>query len=74
MLESRAERSALGAAPDLAVAVDVGLNFDVQKYNRTAEESQKQTNKWHGYHLRVRLAQQEACFDSHKQTSFVFAT
>ena len=26
MLESRAERSALGAAPDVAV-VDVGLNF-----------------------------------------------
>ena len=27
MVESRAERSALGAAPDIA-AVDVGLNFE----------------------------------------------
>ena len=27
MLEFRAERSALGAAPDIAVVVDVGLNF-----------------------------------------------
>ena len=32
MLESRAERSALGAASDIA-AVDVGLNFYVQKLN-----------------------------------------
>ena len=31
MLESRAERSALGAASD--IAVDVGLNFYVQKPN-----------------------------------------
>ena len=30
MLESRAERSAVGAAPDIA-AVDVGLNFYVQE-------------------------------------------
>ena len=27
MLGSRAERSALGAAPDVAVVVDAGLNF-----------------------------------------------
>ena len=27
MLESRAERSALGTAPDIATVVDVGLNF-----------------------------------------------
>ena len=27
MLESRAEPSALGAAPDIAVVVDVGFNF-----------------------------------------------
>ena len=27
MFESSAERSALGAAPDIAVVVDVGLNF-----------------------------------------------
>ena len=32
MLESRAERSALGAAPDVSV-VDVGLQFHVQKPN-----------------------------------------
>ena len=30
MLESKAERSALGAAPDIAV-VDVGLNFSMSK-------------------------------------------
>ena len=42
MLESRAERSALGAAPDVAV-VDVGLNFFESK-DLTAE-SHEQKNE-----------------------------
>ena len=43
MLESRAERSALGAAPDIAAVVDVGLNL-LKSKNVTAE-SREQKNE-----------------------------
>ena len=44
MLESRAERIALGAAPDVA-AVDVGLNFMSPKTYHTAESSKKKNHQ-----------------------------
>ena len=50
MLQSRAERIALGAAPDVAV-VDVGLNF-LKTYSTA--ESHEQKNDWPEHHLRTR--------------------
>ena len=45
MLEFRAERSALGAAPDIAVVVDVGLNFLSQNLTELLKNpTRKQTN------------------------------
>ena len=40
MLESRAERIALGAAQDIAAVADVGLNF-LESQNRTAESREQ---------------------------------
>ena len=41
MLESRADRSGLGAAPDIAAVVDVDLNFPSPT---TAESHEQKTN------------------------------
>ena len=65
MLESRAERSALGTAPDVAV-VDVGLNFLSPK-TYPLNHTSKKTN------YPSTTAAQEACFDF-ARTIFIFAT
>ena len=55
MLESRAERSALGAAPDVA-AVDVGLNFLSPKTQLLNHTSKKKNDP-------SIISAQEGCFD-----------
>ena len=65
MLESRAERSALGTAPDVAV-VDVGLNFLCPK-TYPLNHTSKKTN------YPSTTAAQEACFDFARMI-FIFAT
>ena len=65
MLESRAERSALGAAPDVAV-VDVGLKFLSPKtllLNHTSKKTNDPST----------ISAQEACFDF-ARLIFIFAT
>ena len=42
VLESRAERSAIGAAPDVAAVVDVSLNFLSPKSDQSAESHYKE--------------------------------
>ena len=70
MLESRAERSAVGVAPDIAIVVlDVGLNFLCPKSYVTElrkNPTSKQTNG-PGTISASDFAQQEACFDLHKR-------
>ena len=53
MLDSRAERSALGAAPDILWSINsrCWLHFSIYK-NLTAE-SHEQTSKWTEYHLLI---------------------
>ena len=65
MLESRAERSALGPAPDVA-AVDVGLNFLSPKTYLLNHTSQKTNDP-------SIISAQEACFDFAPMI-FIFAT
>ena len=61
MLESRAGRSVLGAAPDV---VDVGLNF-LESKNPTAESHERKKNDL------SMISAQEACFDFARE-SFIF--
>ena len=63
MLESRAERSALSAAPDIAV-VAVGLNFLSPK-TELLNHTNKQTND--PSTISVSDFAQEACFDLHER-------
>ena len=67
MLESRAERGALGAAPDIAVA-DVGLNFLSPK-TQLLNHTSKQTNG--PSTIFASDFAQEACFDWHKRDLFL---
>ena len=68
MLESRAERSALGAAPDISV-VDVGLNF----LPKTLTELLKNLTSKQSTISASDFAQ-ETCFNLHKQAIFIFVT
>ena len=65
MPESRAERSALSAAPDVAVA-DVGLNFLSPKPQLLTYTSKKKNDP-------TTISAQEACFDFARMI-FLFAT
>ena len=66
MLESRAERSALGTVPDIAAVVDIGLDFlspKSQLLNHTSKTTDNPST----------ISAQEACFDFGR-TRFIFAT
>ena len=62
-LETRAERSALGTAPDIAV-IDVGLNFLSPKTKLLNHMSKKTKDP-------STISTQEACFDLHERYLFL---
>ena len=69
MLESRAERSALGAAPDIAVVV-VDVDLNVLCPNTYLKKPTSKQTHGPGTISASDLTQREACFDLHKRDFF----
>ena len=71
MLESRAERSTLDVAPDIEV-VHVGLNFLSENLTELLKNHTSKQSNGPSAISASDFAQQEACFDLHKQARFFF--